>query len=226
MAHYDDQTRQRARAGYYGHMSHIDQQVNRLLESLTEAGVADNTYVAFVADHGEMMGDHDMWRKGFPYEGSSHVPLLLRGPAGGVVARGAVDDRITELRDVMPTLLDCAGLPIPDGMDGRSLLRGEARSWLHGEHTIFGQSLQWVVSDRWKYVWWSANGTEQLFDLVADPSECHDLVNGDGRLARDARAALSEHRAALVSQLDGRADGHASRGRLVPGRPVTTLLPA
>lgn len=226
VASYDDQTQQRARAGYYGHMSHIDQQVNRLLESLTEAGVADNTYVAFVSDHGEMMGDHGMWRKGFPYEGSAHVPLLLRGPAGGAVEPGSVDDRIVELRDVMPTLLDCAGLRIPDGLDGRSLLRGEVRPWLHGEHTIFGQSLQWIVSDRWKYVWWSRSGTEQLFDLVADPTESHDLVHGDRRLARDARAALSEHRGALVSQLGGRADGHARRGRLVPGQPVTTLLPA
>ena len=125
VAHYDDQTLQRARAGYYGHMSHIDQQVNRLLESLTEAGVADDTYVAFVSDHGEMMGDHDMWRKGYPYEGSAHVPLILRGPAGGRVARGVVDERIAELRDVMPTLLDCAGLPIPAGLDGRSLLSAD-----------------------------------------------------------------------------------------------------
>jgi len=225
VARYDDQTVQRVRAGYYGHMSHIDQQVNRLLESLTEAGVADNTYVAFVADHGEMMGDHDMWRKGFPYEGSAHVPLILRGPAGGVVERGAVDDRIAELRDVMPTLLDCAGLPIPDDLDGRSLLQPDARPWLHGEHTIFEQTLQWIVSDRWKYVWWSQHGTEQLFDLVADPIESHDLVNGTGRLSREGRTALTEHRAALVSQLDGRPDGHARRHKLVTGQPATTLLP-
>ena len=231
VAHYDDQTLQRARAGYYGHMSHIDQQVNRLLESLTEAGVADDTYVAFVSDHGEMMGDHDMWRKGYPYEGSAHVPLILRGPAGGRVVRGVVDERIAELRDVMPTLLDCAGLPIPAGLDGRSLLSADpadSRGWLHGEHTIFDQTVQWIVSQRWKYVWWSATGTEQLFDLAADPAECRDLVSGTGGrgLDRYARRELGRLRAQLVTELAGRADGHVSRGRLVAGRPAMTLLPA
>jgi arylsulfatase len=56
-----------------------------------------------------------------------------------------VDDRIVELRDVMPTLLDIAGIPIPHGLDGVSLLRSGAREYLHGEHTIFGQAQQWIV---------------------------------------------------------------------------------
>jgi arylsulfatase A-like enzyme len=243
VARYDEETLQRARAGYFGHMSHIDQQINRLVESLAEAGVGENTYVAFTADHGEMLGDHDMWRKGYPYEGSAHVPLLLQGPPGGRVRAGLVDHRLAELRDVMPTLLDCAGLPAPADIDGVSLLGGTAdgrsadggsadgRSYLHGEHTMFDQTLQWIVSDGaadgrggWKYVWWSKTGTEQLFDLGTDPHELHDLA-GARNPGRRAAAALKRHRNWLIECLDGRADGHVRDGRLVPGRPALTLLP-
>ena len=231
VARYDDATLQRARAGYYGHMSHIDQQVNRLVESLHEAGVGENTYIAFTSDHGEMLGEHDLWRKGYPYEGSAHIPLLLAGPRDGRVPAGAVDERIAELRDIMPTLLDCAGLPAPKGIDGASLLGGRARPYLHGEHTMFDQTLQWIVSDaehgNWKYVWWSADGTEQLFDLAADPHELHDLAGAAGADGTGSRAAaaLRRHRGWLVDCLSGRADRHVYRRRLVPGREALTLLP-
>src|SRR5690606_22893619 len=102
-------------------------------------------YVCFVADHGEMLGEHHLFRKGFPYEGSARIPFLLAGPGLGP---GIVRDEVVELRDVMPTLLDLAGLPIPDQVEGRSvapLARGQRvdgwRPYLHGEHTLLGQSL-------------------------------------------------------------------------------------
>jgi arylsulfatase A-like enzyme len=73
----DPRLLQRARAGYYGHMSHIDQQINRFLEVLHEYRQRDNSYICFVSDHGEMLGDHLMFRKGYPYDGSARVPLIL-----------------------------------------------------------------------------------------------------------------------------------------------------
>ena len=106
----------------------------------------DTTYICFTSDHGEMMGDHHLFRKGYPYEGSARVPLILRGPRDSGIRRQAVRNEVVELRDIMPTLLDCAGLPIPASVEGRSVLplaRGEAPDWrpyLHGEHTILGQS--------------------------------------------------------------------------------------
>ena len=99
-----------ARAGYYGHMTHIDSQISRLIQTLGEFGLAENTVVAFVSDHGDMMGDHGLWRKGYPYEASSHVPFILYG-AG--IAPGTRVDSVVEIRDVMPTLLDVAGVEIP-----------------------------------------------------------------------------------------------------------------
>ena len=217
----------RARAGYYGLMTQIDHQVNRFLEALVDHGVARDTWICFVSDHGEMMGDHHMWRKGYPYEGSANVPLLLAGPPGAGLRAGMVRQEVAELRDVMPTLLDCAGLPVPESVEGSSLLplaRGGGadaapRAHLHGELTMFGQSLQWVTDGQWKYVWWSGTGREQLFDLRADPEECRDLAQAGGHDAEMAR-----WRAALVDALRGREEGFTDGVRLIPGRPVQAVL--
>jgi arylsulfatase A-like enzyme len=70
---------QRARAGYFGHMTHIDHQLSRIVESLNEFQL-ENTYILFVSDHGEMIGDHHLFRKGFPYQGSANIPFILKGP--------------------------------------------------------------------------------------------------------------------------------------------------
>jgi arylsulfatase A-like enzyme len=221
----DPRVLHRARAGYYGHMSHIDHQVNRFLEVLHEFGQRDNSYILFTSDHGEQLGDHHLFRKSTPYEGSARVPMLLKGPSGSGIRRGGVVDQVAELRDVMPTLLHCAGLPVPEDLDGRSLLplaRGETPAWrpyLHGEHTVFGQSIHWVTDGHEKYVWFSGSGHEQLFCLDDDPQELRDLARRPEAAARVAR-----WREALVQELTGREEGFVEGGRLVPGRPVKPCL--
>lgn len=219
IAVYDPVTAHRARAGYFGHMSHIDAQVNYLLEVLAEFGELDDTWICFTSDHGEMLGEHHMWRKAYPYEGSSRVPLLLAGPG---LPGGVVSDEVVELRDVMPTLLAAAGVE-PPTVDGRNLLplahggSGGVREYLHGEHQLFGQSMHWITDERHKYVWLSGDGREQLFDLRADPSECRDLAAADP-------AGVARQRARLVAELDGRPEGYVDAGRLVAGRTALTLL--
>lgn len=209
----------RARAGYFGHISHIDLLLNRFLETLAEYGVRENTVVCFLSDHGEMLGDHHAFRKVLPYEGSARVPLILSGP--GVPRHTVVSDRVIELRDILPTLLDAAGLGMPEGIDGKSALplaRGDAAGWrpyLHGEHTGFGQSIEYLTDGRHKYVWWSGTGREQHFDLLSDPQERHDLW-------RSADIELWRRR--LVECLTGREEGFVADGKLVTGRPVKPVL--
>ena len=238
----DPRVLRRARAGYYGHMTHIDHQLNRFLEVLHEFGQRDHSYVCFTADHGELMGDHHLFRKSLPYEGSARIPLLLKGPADSGIERGAAIDAVVELRDVMPTLLDCAGLPIPASVEGLSFLplaRGERpaaveaaaggaddsdqgwRRYLHGEHTTLGQAVHWVTDGREKYVWLSGSGHEQLFDLVADPQELRDLARRPEHAAR-----VAHWRRILIAELCGRPEGFTDGTRLVPGRPVSPVLPA
>lgn len=223
---YDEATKARARAGYYGHISHIDQQINRFIETLAEFGVGDNTYVMFVSDHGELMGDHNLYRKSLPYEGSARIPFILRGPSDSGIQPGITSDEIVELRDVMPTLLDCAGLPVPDSVEGRSVLpaaRGAEsarREYLHGEHLFVGsQSVQWITTDRFKYVWLSRDGVEHLFDLANDRTETRNLA-GDPRYAGD----LEHCRSLLVRELRGREEGFVREDKLIPGQSPVAVL--
>jgi arylsulfatase len=221
----DPRTLHRARAGYYGHMTHIDHQLNRFFEVLQEYGQYQNTYICFTSDHGEMLGNHHMFRKCYPYEGSARVPLILKGPADSDIRMTTTLDQVIELRDIMPTLLDCAGLPIPETVEGRSFLplaRGEQHVWrshLNGEHIRFNQSLHWITDGHEKYVWFSGTGHEQLFDLDTDPQELHDL-------ARDASATerVTYWRQMLIQELQGREEGFTDGHRLVPGRPVHPCL--
>jgi arylsulfatase A-like enzyme len=217
----------RAKAGYYGHITHIDHQINRVLEHLRQYGQHENTWVCFVSDHGEMMGDHHLYRKGYPYEASSGVPLILSGPPDSGIPTGTTCDAVVELRDILPTLLDCAGIAAPDGIDGISLLplvRGEretVRDWLHGEHTLFGQSVQWLTDGHWKYAWWSGNGQQQLFDLDSDPEERHDLA-----ALPEWEQTVTQWRSRLIAVLDGREDGLSDGSTLRTGRSVRPVLPA
>lgn len=218
-----DDVLQRARAGYYGQISHVDQQVNVILEALAHHGVRRNTIICFLSDHGELMGDHHCYRKGMPLEGSARIPMLLAGPG---VEPGTTSDALVELCDVMPTLLDLAGLEVPDSVDGHSvrpLVDGRAttdwRDVLHGEHILFGQSLQWITDDRHKYVWFSGTGVEHLFDLIADPGEEHNLA-----ASADHAAVLARLRGVLVERLRHREEGFVAGDALVTGRRVHPLL--
>lgn len=219
----------RAASGYYGNITHIDLQLNRLFEALDEHGILDETSIVFTSDHGEMMGDHDMYRKSVGYEGSAHVPLIVR-PAPAFfpdAPRGNVVSAVTELRDVMPSVLDMAGVPIPDTVDGLSLLPhalGQDPDWreeIHGEHVHLGQSLHWVTDGRRKYLWASGRGIEQFFDLEADPHEVDDLIDNG-----DRQDEIARWRSLLVGYLRGRPEGYADDdGALVAGRTPRTEAP-
>jgi arylsulfatase A-like enzyme len=227
----------RARAGYYGHMSHIDAQIKRLTETLIAHDLHHNTWICFVSDHGELMGDHHMTRKQFPYEGAARVPLLLHGPPGSGLGAGASCNELAELRDVMPTLLDAAGLAVPASVEGRSLLpfaRGaEAtpRVYLHGEHALWCardksmEAVHWITDARWKYIWWTASGREQLFDLADDPQELRDLARPEAKPFEGAAKALATCRRHLIAELKGRPEGFVRKGILQTKRPVSPCLP-
>lgn len=108
-------------AYYYANISHVDQQVGRLLATLTARGNTNNI-VVFCAGHGDYMGQHGLIGKtGAPcYDSLLRVPLIVAGIPGQ--RRGETDSALAELADVAPTLLDAAGVPAPRGLSGLSLL--------------------------------------------------------------------------------------------------------
>ncbi|GAA1292935.1 arylsulfatase [Brachybacterium alimentarium] len=217
-----ESTHQQVRAGYYGSIEFVDLQLNRLREKLSDHGLLEDTVVVFVSDHGDMMGDHDMYRKSVGYEGSARIPLVMHVPPRWREGWGAPGEvsAIAELRDLMPTLLGLAGVEVPGSVDGLDLrpttAGGTGREHLHGEHLIGSlgrHSMQWIRSQRFKYLWFSGDGHEQLFDLETDPHELHDLADDPG-----AADELARHREILVQELEGREEGFVHDGHLVAGR--------
>ncbi|NMB11977.1 MAG: arylsulfatase [Firmicutes bacterium] len=213
----DKRALHRARAAYYALVTHIDHQIGRFLEALNETRELDNTVILFTSDHGELLGDHNLFRKSLPYEGSARVPFVLRLPNNAERVTKTVDKPV-ELRDVLPTLLQAAGLPIPDTIDGKSvvpLCRGERIPWreyIHGEHSYGEDSNHWLVSRSEKYIWYSQTDREQLFDLALDPKELRNLA--DDPVWADH---LRYWRSRLVEELKDREEGYSDGKELVVG---------
>ena len=212
----------RARRGYYGSVSFIDEQIGRVLDALERRGMLDNTLIIYFADHGDMLGDHNMWRKTYAYEGSSRVPMLLRWPRGWGMdgQRNTERGEPVELRDVLPTFLDAAGEQIPQGLDGRSMLElvrsgrdAKWREFIDLEHSVcYSETNDWngFASERYKYVYHAYDGSEQLFDLHNDPGETEDLAGEPQR-----RGLLTEWRAEMASHFAERGEAYVKDGRLV-----------
>lgn len=221
------QALRRARAAYYGSITHIDNQIGRFYMALQDSGELQNTIILFVSDHGDMLGDFNLFRKSLPYEGASHVPLILSDPGNILnLPKGSRNDTVTELRDVMPTLLDAADLSVPAGLDGTSLLPAARdtvhtlRPFIHGEHTLGTLSSHWIIENNLKYVWFSQDGCEQLFDLSQDPQELTDR-SGNSDYAKD----LKRLRGYLIDTLGKRGDGYSDGHRLLVGTTPHDLLP-
>ncbi|MCK6471728.1 MAG: sulfatase-like hydrolase/transferase [Planctomycetes bacterium] len=205
-----------AMAGYFGLINHIDDQIQRLLDSYfvyMGPRSKDPVYILFTSDHGEMLGDHHLFRKSLGYEGSAHVPFFIGGR--NVPLAGKPSDALVCLEDLLPTCCEMAGVEIPADakVDGKSLMpvvRGEkssVRDELHGEHSG-GHANHFVVHGKHKYIWYSGTNEEQLFDLEADPRECHDL-SGNAALLKPLR----EH---LAARIKGREDYAYDIAKLKP----------
>ncbi len=185
---------------YYRMVEQVDRQIGRVLSTLRFRGLAENTVVAFTSDHGEGMGAHRWTQKAAFWEETARVPLIIAGK--GVERRGVVDDRaLVSGIDVLPTLCDYAGVPVPDGVRGRTLrpvINGDSwpRTHVVCELSHFGdkdRQGRMVRTARYKYVVFSGGERpEQLFDLQLDPGEVNNLA-----YRPDGKADLATHRALL-----------------------------
>ncbi len=172
---------------YWGYVSYIDAQVERVLNALDANGQAENTIVMFVSDHGDMVGQFGMVYKltYCGYDTLMKVPCLVRWP--GRIEAGSVNTSLNSSVDVMPTLLDLAGVDIPDGVDGESIggiMRGErdvAREEIFTDLMNRGVMLR---QGTWKFVlnWKPSDGErdlDELYNLADDPLEEHNLAYRD-----------------------------------------------
>lgn len=178
-----DQQRSFVRA-YYAATSFMDAQVGRVLDALKPLGLDRNTIVVFTSDHGFLLGEHGQWEKQMLFEGSVKVPLIINIP--GARGNRKVSRKMVELVDLYPTLAEMAGLPQPDGMEGKSLKpllqNPRSRTWTHPAFSQV-QGGRSVRVDRWRYIEWEQGrlGAE-LYDEDNDPAE-HVNLASDSRYA-------------------------------------------
>lgn len=163
----DPELMRQAQIGYYACITHLDNQIGRLVDALKDDGSYQNTVILFVSDHGELLGDHHTFRKTRPYQGSIHIPLIMVNAPDMVP--GTVCTSLAELRDILPTLVELAGAEQPQGIDGLSLLNDNHREYLHGEHSGGDIGNQYIVTKQDKYCWFMGSGREQYFRLDTDP---------------------------------------------------------
>lgn len=220
----DEEQLRLARAAYYALITHVDHQINRILLSLADHGVSNNTLILFAGDHGELLGDHHLWAKSMPFEGSARIPLIIKPPRNGHARRGHQADAVVELRDLYPTICDFCEVEVPRQVEGHSL-RGiceghgeKVRDWLHGEHFFGPESNHWIYDGRYKYTWFSQTGGELLFDLREDPQELQNLAPHDP-------PPLKRLRALLIERLADAPEGFVQEGRLVAECPQSTRVP-
>ncbi len=174
---------------YHQQIYGIDVALGMIRQQLKRSGVADNTVIIYTSDNGYICGSHGYGSKVLPMEESARVPLMIhdpRHPSSGKKLRcGALTANI----DFAPTILDLAGLPIPEDMDGKSLIglldnpQGEIRSTLALMNVwgIVPTYSHTVVTKQWKYTyWWHAGDgmepVEELFDMEKDRLEMHNLA--------------------------------------------------
>jgi len=219
-----------SRQGYYASITHVDEQVGRMVAALEARGMLENTFIVFFSDHGDMLGDQNLWRKSYAYESSAHIPMLVRPAAG--MQTGHAGRTITnpvEIRDLLPTFLDVAEAPIPAHIEGKSMLqlaRGKSDDWreyIDLEHNVcYGVTNHWngLTDGKWKYIFHAYDGEEQLFHLQADPHELHNLA-----AAPEHAKTLELWRARLVAHLAERGENWVKDGKLQVRKQGTMFSP-
>ncbi len=181
------------RQEYFAIITHMDDQIGRILEALEATGKADNTYIVFTADHGLAVGHHGLVGKQNMYDHSVRVPFLVVGPN---VKAGSKIDAPIYLQDVVPTALELAGAPVV-GVDFKSLLPLLKNEKAGHYDAIYGAYLdrqRMVTKGDWKLISYPTIGVERLFNLKKDPNEMNDLVHNPEYTVKlnELRTALSD----------------------------------
>ncbi len=200
-----------ARKAFYALCTHIDHQIRLVIGTLREEGVLQNTVIAFVSDHGDMLGNQKMWGKNVFYEDSAKIPYLLipcKGYEG--LKPNTTDDRLVELRDIMPTFLEMAGIEIPKSVDGSSLIKEEKKDYIYGELWEDMRATRMIRWSDYKLIYCPANNIAQLFDIKNDPQELKDLSGESSYLE------IRKHmESMLIQNLYGGDEKWAVNGNLV-----------
>ena len=192
--------------------------VGQIIQKLKQYKLWDDAYILWTSDHGDQLGDHNLWRKTFPYNSNAKVPMIIKW--NNAIDIGSVDTvHPVELRDIVPTLHSAAGIELPSnwstewsGLDMNRIIKGDDtfwREWIDLEHsTCYNVTNHWnALTDgvHWKYIFNAYFGSEMLFDLENDPDEMNDLAADPyGNVSE----VLREWRGRMVTMFEKQGRGH------------------
>lgn len=170
---------------YYHTLMAVDEGIGRVLKTLEDQGLLDNTVVVLAGDNGFLLGEHGQMDKRSIYEESIRIPLLMRYPK--LVRQNTLIDQMVLNIDICPTFLDLAGVPIPEDVQGKSirpLLKRHTTDWREDwlyeywyEKPFIPPTMRGVRTERYSYVEYpETNDKPELFDMVKDPGQIHNLV--------------------------------------------------
>lgn len=202
---------QKVIAAYWGYCSYLDSLVGKIMSKLEQLGLAEDTMVVFSTDHGDMLGSHRLFNKGFNmYEEDHHIPLIISCPGK---EEGITMNPFVNTVDLMPTFLDAAGCPVPEEVQGKSLMsmlegkvpqdwRQESFSEFNGyESTLLTSRM--VRTRKWKYVY-NPFGQDELYDMESDPAELYNLAELQGfvhvlrRMRKKMLGCLTEYKDSIA----------------------------
>jgi len=188
--------------GYYAATSYVDAQIGRVLDALDATGFAENTIVVLWGDHGWHLGDHGQWCKHTNYEQAARIPVIVAAPG---MKAGVKTSALIESVDIYPTLSELAGLPMPKGLDGRSVVATlkDPKQAVH-DHVLhvyprgnrIGRALR---TERYRLVEWKVPGESpdtavlELYDYVTDPGETKNLAATQPEVVATLRGLLAKH---------------------------------
>jgi arylsulfatase A-like enzyme len=163
-------------AEYYGLITHMDEQVGRILDALQQTGQADNTIILYAADNGLALGSHGLLGKQSVFEHSARVPMMIAGPG---IPQGKSTRAFSYLLDIFPTLCDTLGIRAPTNLEGESLRplwEGKKDRIRDSVFLPFLEIQRAVRDERWKLICYPKIRYMQLFDLLTDPDEMTNLA--------------------------------------------------
>ncbi|HLU93556.1 MAG TPA: sulfatase [Membranihabitans sp.] len=176
-----EEQEKKAVAGYYASVAYMDAQVGKVLKTLKEEGLEENTIVIFTSDHGFHLGEHRFWMKVSLHEESARVPMIIKVPG----KEPGVCHSLTELLDLYPTIAELAGLEYSPHIQGKSLVNtlddpnAFVRDMAFSVSVYRGVNAFLLRSEKWAYIQYGEDGKagRELFDMELDPGQYNNLAN-------------------------------------------------
>ncbi len=198
-SHASDEKRRAALASYYAVVTGYDRQVGRILDQLDRSGLAANTIVIFASDNGLSLWDHGLIHKESLYDTDNRVPLIIRGP--GIPAEQTRDTYVY-LSDVLPTMLDLAGVPVPAAVETKSFvasIRDPAKVHRPTLYTAYRREIRTFRDAEFELILYNVSFSgaryTQLFNIKTDPLETKNLAKDPAQAERIARMTAQARQA-------------------------------